>query len=51
MFPHDELCMQKVASVKFIPFLKSHNFKIYHTNLVTMFKDIDTTELCNCEEF
>ena len=54
MFPHDELCMQNVASVTFIPFLKSHNFKFTTqtpNNLVTMLKDIDTTELCNYEEF
>ena len=30
MFPHNEFCMQKVASVTFIPFLKILNFIIYH---------------------
>ena len=28
----DEFCMQKVASVTFILFLKIHNFIIYHPN-------------------
>ena len=32
MFPHNELCMQKVASVTFMRFLKIHNFIIYHPN-------------------
>ncbi len=32
MFPHNEFCMQKVASVTFIRFLKIHNFIIYHPN-------------------
>ena len=32
MFPHNKFCMQKVASVTFMPFLKIHNFIIYHPN-------------------
>ena len=32
MFPHNELCMQIVGSVTFMPFLKIHNFIINHPN-------------------
>ena len=32
MFPHNEFCMQNVASVTFMPFLNIHNFIIYHPN-------------------
>ena len=32
MFPHNEFCMQIVASVTFIRFLKMHNLIIYHPN-------------------
>ena len=30
-FPHNELCLKKVAPVTFRPFLKIHNFIIYYS--------------------